>query len=1301
MAWLGTWKYRRKITVDNTNVDSDLPHFPVPIVFGSSVGQDNQDLSGIFTELESNSKKIAITKSDGTTQIYGEIEHWDDNTEQVLTPNTTRDLGSTDGGLGGLTAYGSPVDNGTYYTFDGATNGLSNTTYLGSTSTEVCWAKVRIHNKTKGTAQIIWKDGGDYNGIAVGIDASGNLGLFGRSSTVLSSLSIPSTDYENDVWYDIYFTRQEIYIFNSGTMDLVASKKGAGVSSSDGTGSECVGHADLQSPITGVSGTNFEFFEGDIDFVKVFTSPNLTIPIVRAVIRVSKDDLTISSGNESYMYIYYDSTQEDNTTYIGDVGDTPAQSVWDSNFKAVYHMAQDPSGTAPQLLDSTVNSIDGTSMGSMTSADLVEGSIGKAIDFDGTDDYFTTANVSDGLDITDILTLEAFVYTKFTGAISATQYFMCRQEHPSDVDSYGFFINSSSRLQLGSSGGNIQGPIVTFANQEYYFAGTYDDSLVGKLFQDGVSQSLYINNYDAMAGGANSFLIGAHSPTISNLNGYIREVRISNTVRSDAWIKTTQYAEKDDLLTYGTEEEVLLSAVDTPVMAPTAGDYNPTQTITLTSANADSIYYTVDGSDPDNTDTLYSTPIPMFDGTLKAIGVSSTLDDSEIASETYTFSLVPVKFHQPKRIISQGVYRRQVYTAPTTRFGMFEYTYIAPPADPYPTKTFEEPYTIFERSVRFSIEEPYPLANIINNPIEELYFISLPINNLFNEIYGLKLGISIVQYYSDTPILKVLINEYYNDTYFLKCKIIEEYWDVLNPKKIVNEPYSGVFSPGINISMYYGDKPVVLSDKILRYNEATKNSKIIEENYSDYPVKIKITEEEYNDKAVLKRRYIESYTSSIFSKKVISQIWNIFPSVMLEIEETYKIITGDSAIKDFSEIYDFYILNKVSKQYEERYYMVSNSSLIKNITANVFVNGIFVDIIGINIDSGIDKYAILGSLTLASEADYINCPLLGEVECVLNDYSFKFFIENRGKQIANEGTSYTVSMVSPTAKLDSPYSKTMVLSFNNGLYASEIVQQMADYKNIIVDWQLDVDWIIPSYAISANGETPLTVIKKIVNAVGGIVQTKPNGDMAIISQYPISPKDFEIEEPTVIFSSETDIISMEDSIEINDGTNAFVITDQGTSGAEIKLEEINISDTEKLVRGFRIPFADGPFDLVTSGGDFISINKTIGFITAVIPVDFNTSDNSEEWEYIEFIDWVGKTQYPIYEVDGVSIIEWEWLSEDLGSFQISENGTLTCTSKIGKSESLLRIKYNTKYWEWVVTGPESRHAQLYVPELIT
>jgi hypothetical protein len=41
-------------------------------------------------------------------------------------------------------------------------------------------------------------------------------------------------------------------------------------------------------------------------------------------------------------------------------------------------MAEDPSGTAPQVIDSTSNSNDGTSAGSMTSGDLVDGEIGKA-----------------------------------------------------------------------------------------------------------------------------------------------------------------------------------------------------------------------------------------------------------------------------------------------------------------------------------------------------------------------------------------------------------------------------------------------------------------------------------------------------------------------------------------------------------------------------------------------------------------------------------------------------------------------------------------------------------------------------------------------------------------------------------------------------------------------------------------------------------------------------------------------------------------------------------------------------------
>lgn len=71
-----------------------------------------------------------------------------------------------------------------------------------------------------------------------------------------------------------------------------------------------------------------------------------------------------------------------------------SENVWNSSYKGVYHMNQDPSGIAPQILDSTSNNNHGTSSGNMTSDDLVEGNLSctKAVDFDGVDDTIILNN---------------------------------------------------------------------------------------------------------------------------------------------------------------------------------------------------------------------------------------------------------------------------------------------------------------------------------------------------------------------------------------------------------------------------------------------------------------------------------------------------------------------------------------------------------------------------------------------------------------------------------------------------------------------------------------------------------------------------------------------------------------------------------------------------------------------------------------------------------------------------------------------------------------------------------------------
>ncbi|MFX0207518.1 MAG: DUF2341 domain-containing protein, partial [Candidatus Hodarchaeota archaeon] len=61
--------------------------------------------------------------------------------------------------------------------------------------------------------------------------------------------------------------------------------------------------------------------------------------------------------------------------------------VWDINYKAIWHLSEDPTGT---IYDSTSNSNDGTAYGGMNSGDQVVGQIDGSLDFDGDNDYITT-----------------------------------------------------------------------------------------------------------------------------------------------------------------------------------------------------------------------------------------------------------------------------------------------------------------------------------------------------------------------------------------------------------------------------------------------------------------------------------------------------------------------------------------------------------------------------------------------------------------------------------------------------------------------------------------------------------------------------------------------------------------------------------------------------------------------------------------------------------------------------------------------------------------------------------------------
>ncbi len=267
-----------------------------------------------------------------------------------------------------------------------------------------------------------------------------------------------------------------------------------------------------------------------------------------AVLWVSKSDLTLSSSATTDLYLYYDSTHADNTTYVGDVGSRT--EVWDSNHKAVYHMSE----SSYPYYDSTSNSKDSTDG---TYPAQIDAKIGKGQDFErDSSNYIKVPTLANWSTTETELTLEAFV--KLESVSNYETVF-----HSGDDGTFILRLNSDNTFVFG-----------IHSNSTWYWnttAGTYTSGVWYHLVASWKKNDylkFYINAspesnvsspdyYLTDLGTTYPMVFGEYSgggTPADYFDGIMDEVRVSNTVRSAAWIKASYYTETDNLVSWGSEE---------------------------------------------------------------------------------------------------------------------------------------------------------------------------------------------------------------------------------------------------------------------------------------------------------------------------------------------------------------------------------------------------------------------------------------------------------------------------------------------------------------------------------------------------------------------------------------------------------------------------------------------------------------------------------------------------------------------------------------------------------------------------
>ena len=264
---------------------------------------------------------------------------------------------------------------------------------------------------------------------------------------------------------------------------------------------------------------------------------------------------SIASGVDTVLYLYYDNTKADNTAYVGDTGSIPAQNVWDSSFVFVSHMRDDPDTSS--IRDSTANNNDGTKKAGGEPAEVATGRIDGAQVFDGSDDYIQLHN-EPSFDIQTAITVEGWMrLNSFSQPSTVASKWRNLGNNfrgwllaVTTTGQPRFYVSRDGIEHPNCAGGTLS------ASTWYHLAGTYGDGSI-RLFVNSspatpvaLSGSVYANDEPVLIGASDGFGGTVRKYT----NGIVDEVRISNVVRSAAWIRATYETGNDGLLSYGSEQ---------------------------------------------------------------------------------------------------------------------------------------------------------------------------------------------------------------------------------------------------------------------------------------------------------------------------------------------------------------------------------------------------------------------------------------------------------------------------------------------------------------------------------------------------------------------------------------------------------------------------------------------------------------------------------------------------------------------------------------------------------------------------
>lgn len=210
------------------------------------------------------------------------------------------------------------------------------------------------------------------------------------------------------------------------------------------------------------------------------------------------------------------------------------------SYEAVIHLEEDPTGSAPQYLDSTGNGHDGTTSGA-AAGDTLPGKIGMGFDPDGLGEYS-----SHGQLMPDSETAFTWcVWRHPDSGSGAGRGIISQDQHPN-----GLTIRTASTgasVDIRKDNAVILGPVTTSGFSMSKVVLTYDPINKWKLYIDGVERDTDTSGYPNFAGmSTKDFRVSGRVTAGTTFIGIIDEVYLLLAEMSAEWVSTEYNMDSDN-----------------------------------------------------------------------------------------------------------------------------------------------------------------------------------------------------------------------------------------------------------------------------------------------------------------------------------------------------------------------------------------------------------------------------------------------------------------------------------------------------------------------------------------------------------------------------------------------------------------------------------------------------------------------------------------------------------------------------------------------------------------------------------